>query len=134
MTKTKTISARALRKKSAARRDSLIARAFNASIRDVDFRIDANGNKVRVTTADRPVTREDVRHCLIRQRAVEIEDLLEQLGEGVTRRLIEMEYIRPVKKLTGKPSLFWVTKKGGENYDLPRPTLFGSQTQVDFVD
>lgn len=131
---TKFVSRRALRQQSAARRDSLIARAYSAQFSGPEFRVDATGRKVRVTSVDCPVTREDVRAALIRVRAVELDDLLEQLGDGVTRRLIDMDYIRPVANSGPKPTLFWVTKKGGENYDLPRPTLIGTETQVDFVD
>lgn len=65
-----------------------------------------------------PVQVEDVKDCLNRQRALDIDELYAELGAKTVAYLVSRKYLRRVSA-----SLFYVTKIAEERYSLSKPLV-----------
>jgi hypothetical protein len=102
------------------RAGAILAKAFSGAY-DPQFETDAKGRKVRKPVADAPVELEDVRFALLNNRVVEEDDMLEAVGKGVLRYLVDNKMLVPSQTVSG---LLWVTTKAKERYNL-RPVVGG---------
>lgn len=83
-----------------------------------EFTVDSKtGYKVRVFTKDAPCKKEDVRHLLVGNRVVDLEDIYAQVGKNVHQYMLEKGYIRQDSNNT---KLYWVTDAAARNYNLPK--------------
>lgn len=89
-----------------------------ALVVDDQFTTDSKtGYKVRVFTAEAPCKKEDVRHLLLGNRVVTLEDIYSQVGKNVLTYMREKGYLKPHATI---PELFWVTEAAAANYGLPK--------------
>lgn len=105
-------------------------KAFGALTAEPTFTTDSKGRKVRVFTKDAPLSREIVRHFYLYNRCVEIEDILENIGENGLAHALKSGYLKPCALSKGR---FWITKACAKNYDLPNYRLLGGARAV-FID
>tara|TARA_Y100000031_G_scaffold110668_1_gene121892 strand:+ start:362 stop:739 length:378 start_codon:yes stop_codon:yes gene_type:complete len=75
------------------------------------------GYKVRVFTKDAPCKKEDVRHLLVGNRVVDLEEIYAQVGKNVFGYMLDKGYLKPSSQ---SKELFWVTDAAARNYNLPK--------------
>lgn len=98
--------------------DKVNARILSGNlVVEVEYKM-VGGYKVRQPNAEMPVTREDVRDLLNRNRAVTKEEILEMVGQNVMNFLLKKEFIRE-----SSSTIFYVTKAAAKNYKLNKPMV-----------
>ena len=82
----------------------------------IEYYIDAKGRKVRKPNDARHVTVDEIRECLLNNRVVEEDDVLEAVGVNVFKTLVKTGKLRK----DAKGPFYWVTASCAEAYKLPR--------------
>lgn len=99
--------------------NAAFTRAYSALNAEPEFRYDGKGRKVRVFSKDAPLTRDCVRSFYYGVRVVDEEECLETLGYNGFRTQVNSG------NLVKRGSFYWVTKRAGKHYNLPKPTAGG---------
>lgn len=98
--------------------DKVNARILSGNlVVEIEYKV-VGGRKVRIPNAELPVTKEDVRDMLNRNRAVTLDELLELVGKNVMKYLQDKGFVRQQTA-----SIFLVTKAAAKHYKLDKPMV-----------
>jgi len=100
----------------------LVAAGEVFEFHNIRYVMNADGTYFRDKGRDNQATQEEVLFALKNIRAIDFEELAEQIGKTSAEYMMKVGYLRPDAKIR---SLLWITKKAASHFGLARPVVCG---------